>query len=65
MVVPVAELDWLPAADVAPVRHGRWEIYLGGYEIMCSSCKTTFFTEGGKGSCYCPNCGAKMDREET
>lgn len=54
----------IPAADVEPVRHGRWEIYLGGNEIMCSSCKATFLTEGGKGSRCCPNCGAKMDEEE-
>lgn len=53
----------VPAADVEPVRHGRWEIYLGGNEIMCSSCKSTFFTENGNGSRYCPHCGAKMDGE--
>ena len=48
--------------DVAPVRHGRWEIVVGsnGNEYMvCTRCRvsqdlTGVFT-------YCPNCGAKMD----
>ena len=51
-----------PAADVAPVRHGDWEIVLGsnGNEYMvCTCCRvsqdlTGVFT-------YCPNCGARMD----
>ena len=51
-----------PAADVAPVRHGKWEIVVGsnGKEYMvCTCCRvsqdlTGVFT-------YCPNCGAKMD----
>lgn len=51
-----------PAADVAPVRHGDWEIVLGsnGKEYMvCTCCRvsqdlTGVFT-------YCPNCGARMD----
>lgn len=53
-----------PAADVAPVRHGEWEIVVGsnGNEYMvCTCCRvsqdlTGVFT-------YCPNCGAKMDGE--
>ena len=52
-----------PAADVAPVRHGEWEIVVGsnGKEYMvCTCCRvsqdlTGVFT-------YCPNCGAKMDK---
>ena len=55
-------LDTIPAADVAPVRHGKWEIVVGsnGKEYMvCTCCRvsqdlTGVFT-------YCPNCGAKMD----
>lgn len=49
----------LPAADVAPVVHGRWE---NGY---CSNCgrHAPFWSIS---SCYyksnyCPNCGTKMD----
>ena len=55
----------IPVADVAPVRHGKWEIIVGsnGKEYMvCTCCRvsqdlTGVFT-------YCPNCGAKMDLED-
>lgn len=58
----IDSISKLPAADVAPVRHGRWEIVVGsnGKEHMvCTRCRvsqdlTGVFT-------YCPNCGAKMD----
>lgn len=53
-----------PAADVAPVRHGRWE-WLGPNELVrgcmcgtCSACKvrSKYITN----TALCPNCGAKM-----
>ena len=55
----------IPAADVAPVRHGEWEIVVGsnGNEYMvCTCCRvsqdlTGVFT-------YCPNCGCRMDGGE-
>ena len=61
MIVPNT-IKNMPAADVAPVRHGEWEIVVGsnGKEYMvCTRCRvsqdlTGVFT-------YCPNCGAKMD----
>lgn len=68
----------LPAADVEPVRYGRWEcVYddsTGETDITCSHCKNTrtvngcFVSTDGK-SCYfeddyCPSCGSKMDLEE-
>ena len=54
-------IRYMDAADVAPVRHGEWEIVVGsnGNEYMvCTCCRvsqdlTGVFT-------YCPNCGAKM-----
>lgn len=52
----VIELE--PAADVAPVRRGKWGCYkpiCGGYP--CSSCKLTH----RNCTAYCPNCGAKME----
>lgn len=63
-------LDSFPAADVAPVRHGRW-IYDGGDEYVdhyhCGECSaeinlcTEIYTEPTPN--YCRNCGAYM-REE-
>ena len=46
-----------PAEDVAPVVHGRWD--RSGY---CSVCD--FWTCYCGDYHYCPNCGAKMDKEE-
>ena len=60
-----------PAADVAPVRHGRWvhdyyENCSENFEIVkCTNCghkayAVAFYVKSGN---YCPNCGAKMDLE--
>jgi hypothetical protein len=48
-----------PAADVAPVVHGRW-IEDGSLIITCSECKRGYNLIA-KYTHYCPNCGAKMD----
>lgn len=59
----------MPAADVAPVRHGWWlhshyENCSEHFEIVkCSNCGSeayamAFYVRGGN---YCPNCGARMD----
>ena len=56
-------LNKIPAADVAQVRHGRWEwdtedIY------RCSNCAEKSHVKEVMGHPewdYCPNCGAKMD----
>jgi hypothetical protein len=53
----------LPAADVAPVVHGRWT-HLGGDEWCCSACGFVITTEGNwdkPTKKYCEDCGAKMD----
>ena len=53
----------LPAADVAPVVHGRW-VHLGGDEWCCSVCGFVITTEGSwdkPTKKYCEDCGAKMD----
>ena len=48
-----------PAADVAPVRHGRWVDT--DYEFaQCSLCKYPVYAAWNATN-YCPNCGAKMD----
>ena len=50
-----------PAADVAPVRHGRWLCVDTDTEqfFLCNRCKKKEYWE----SEYCPSCGAKMDGE--
>lgn len=52
-----------PAADVAPVRHGRWlpQVVLGQKAWDCSECKTL----GSPNWKWCPVCGCKMDLEAT
>ena len=51
----------IPAADVAPVVHGVWDV-MGGTKTrrICSKCKWDV-PEYGKFYSYCPNCGAIMD----
>lgn len=62
-------LENAPAADVAPVVHGRWihsryEDCSEQFELVkCSQCNheayaMALYVHGGN---YCPNCGAKMD----
>ena len=57
----------LPAADVAPVRHGRWiKPVPGDGENYCSVCHAEqpwFYGYGYYEPDYCPSCGARMDKE--
>ena len=57
--------------DAEPVRHGRWEWHEDEYICNCSKCDFEIDVYG----CidpyrsvgiykYCPNCGARMDKEE-
>ena len=48
-----------PAADVAPVRHGRW-VDTDSEFAQCSLCKYPVYAAWNATN-YCPNCGAKMD----
>ena len=59
-------LNQFPAADVEPVRHGRWIEYKHFHHdhyidstYECSECKV----EEPLTSNYYPNCGAKMNLE--
>lgn len=57
------KIDAIPAADVAPVRHGRWsriDYEPIGHDYICSVCGW----RNDMASHYCPNCGAIMDKEE-
>ena len=55
-----------PAADVAPVVHGRWlkapYKYLVGTCSVCG-CEPLMPSFRATPYNYCPNCGAKMDEE--
>lgn len=50
----------LPAANVAPVRHGRWKCHGDCGVTECSACGWSIEEYVGDYA-YCPNCGAKMD----
>lgn len=56
-----------PAADVAPVVHGRWNRpFLSGTKrknpfCYCTNC--AYPVQPKRMSNYCPSCGAKMDLE--
>lgn len=56
-----------PTADVVEVRHGHWIDYDDDIvSCECSACHKKFnlYEDDVNGYSYCPNCGAKMDREE-
>jgi hypothetical protein len=66
-MVLVKHIEEAPAADVAPVRHGRWEARkdVPGF-VNCSVCHDCNIYDDwadGKKWKYCPDCGAKMDLE--
>lgn len=62
-----------PAVDVVEVRHGRWICInkrYGEYECsVChgvdSNCSDYYGIHAVTEQEFCPNCGAKMDKEET
>ena len=54
-------IRYMDAADVAMVRHGRWEVEVGMNffkERNCPVCKKRIESNFWN---YCPNCGAIMD----
>lgn len=52
-----ASVKAIPAADVAPVVHGKWEYNTGDNIPYCSECMMPQDSECN----FCPNCGARMD----
>lgn len=63
-------VDAIPAADVAPVVHGRWDFKNNGKygqtRCYCTACGKHSGIGGireNQMKPYCPNCGAKMDGE--
>lgn len=67
-----SELNKKPSADVVEARHGHWEITDAyPHNVYCSECHKRFaqtqwavWEDGSLPRKYCPNCGARMDREE-
>ena len=66
-----AVIETFPAADVVEVRHGRWmttDAY--PHHLYCSVCYKTYaknakwVNELDLPTNYCPNCGARMDKED-
>ena len=58
-------LAQVPADDVATVRHGRWVPTKAPFMNECEDCSVCGYrTVWGHRYNYCPNCGAKMDKEE-
>ena len=57
-------IDSIPATDVAPVVHAKWEKH--GSKWQCTGCKVLMSIDGTPQEnllYYCPNCGARMDKE--
>ena len=62
----------IPAADVAEVRHGRWEAWMPDKngetrEFICTGCRFMVEMSWKQKECdyeWCPYCGCKMDKEE-
>lgn len=58
------------SADVQPVRHGRWKLEKNwdtGYEVyvhVCTACNAITPVNVSRYR-YCPNCGAKLDLEDS
>ena len=58
-----------PTADVQEVRHAKWELIdeCANEGVYCSNChkkvyRAKYANQKVKSN-YCPNCGAKMDKE--
>ena len=68
-IIDKATIDNAPTIEAEPVKHGEWEahkktvgemMYIKG--MKCSECNHTYTIRGDWN--YCPNCGAKMDKEK-
>lgn len=62
-----SEIAHIPAADVAEVKHGRWE-FLGPNRLikscMCGTCSVCHVrSKFISNIAICPTCGAHMDEE--
>ena len=61
-MISAYDVAMLPAADVSPMRHGRWGTNSDRPDsLICSVCKCGFDMWKHDPHNYCPNCGAKID----
>ena len=54
---------YLPTADVQEVRHGKWETIIDAYGHIEGWLHKECGRQVTSKDEYCPNCGAKMDKE--
>ena len=62
-------LESIPAAEVQPVRRGRWQITdAWPHNVYCSECHKRFaqthwtiWEDGSMARKFCSNCGARME----
>lgn len=70
--VSIREIDDAPTIDAKPVKPGRWITWKDKFPgkvpkkknnlgVFCSECKL----HADNKSAFCPNCGAKMNQEDT
>lgn len=61
------KLKTIPSANVEPVKHGRWKVTIldgpMGMRPRAFYCDSCYLIETVR-TPYCPNCGAKMKKEE-
>lgn len=51
-------IETMPAVDAEPVRHSKWVCRTPGV-FSCGACLGLAL--GNRPTCYCPDCGARMD----
>ena len=64
--VDALQIAIAPTVDAVPVRHGQWETNSDRSDtLICSVCKCGFDMWKHDPRNFCPNCGAKMDKEKS
>ena len=67
-IEPSQYIEVIPAADVAPVVHGRWASVAGKHDRICSRCLHNEPYKNADDNAevfeFCPHCGAKMNGGE-
>ena len=66
LINSIQDISTVKAADVQPVKHGRWENTNTPNQLRCSNCEIIHvIVQYPHGDVkYCPNCGARMDGKQ-